>query len=90
LVNFNIAENNQESSFVSVFPNPVSADFSVAVPNGLIRQVTVTDLTGKVVRVFNNLNSGTTVLERGTIPAGMYILDVNTNTGRFSRRVVFK
>jgi hypothetical protein len=90
LVNFNIAESNQESSFVSVFPNPVSADFSVVIPNGLIRQVTVTDLTGKVVRVFNNLNSGTILLERGNIPAGMYILDVNTNTGRFSRRVVFK
>jgi hypothetical protein len=90
LANFSIAEANQESSQVSVFPNPVSADFSVAIQNEQIRRITVMDLAGKTIRVFDNLNAGTVTLDRGNIPAGVYVLEVSTQAGRFTRRVVFK
>ena len=90
LANFSIAEANQESSQVSVFPNPASADFSVAIQNEQIRRIAIMDLTGKTVRVFDNLNAATVNLDRGNIPAGVYVLEVSTQAGRFTRRVVFK
>jgi len=85
-----ISDIQKESSQLSVYPNPISANFSVTVLNQNIQSVKVIDLNGRTVQFYNNLNSGNVTLERGDIAAGTYILDVNTTNGRFTRKVIFK
>lgn len=84
-----VEENVLDNSKVNVYPNPVTANFSVTV-NGKVRSVSVLDLNGKLVRTWNNLNSGTATLERGDIAAGIYLVRITTESGEYARKVVFK
>lgn len=84
-----IDENAAGSNAVNVFPNPVTANFSVTVSKQ-VRSVSVLDLNGKLVRTWNNLNTNTATLERGDIAAGVYLVKITTDAGEYARKVVFK
>lgn len=73
-----IEESSKESSDIQVFPNPVTAASTLAFLGELQNQgtVTITDLTGRVVKRFANRPNLS--LEQKDFPPGMYIVLVET------------
>lgn len=81
---------NEASAGIAVYPNPVSANFSIDVKTDKLRSVTLMDLGGKPVKVWSNLNSNVSTLERGDVASGVYLVKVVTATGEFVRKVVLQ
>ena len=85
-----IAKSALNSASVSVYPNPVTAGFTVSISNEQVQSVSVMDMNGRVIRTWNNLNTDNAVIERGDIAAGVYLVKVKTKTGEAARQVIFK
>jgi len=75
---------------VSLFPNPVTENFTVTVTNQNVQSVTLIDINGKTVQTWNNLNTNNAVISRGSIAAGLYLAKIKTAQGETNRQVVFK
>ena len=75
---------------VSLFPNPVTENFTVTVTNQNVQSVTLIDINGKTVQTWNNLNTNNAVISRGSIAAGLYLVKIKTAQGETNRQVVFK
>lgn len=72
-----ITSTTSESSF-SAYPNPTSAAFTLAFNNGLDKQITVSDLTGKVVYSVNT-NVSSLSINLSEFANGMYNVKVVSN-----------
>ena len=71
---------------IKVFPNPVEGPLRIEVPDGLvIKDTELLNLEGREVKRFKK---GLTVLEVSDIPAGPYVLRINTSEGVFTEKVV--
>jgi Lysyl oxidase/Secretion system C-terminal sorting domain len=59
---------------VQVYPNPFtqSTTMEFTRPTGERFQLSLVDLTGKVVRDYGQINGNRVTIERGTLPAGLY------------------
>lgn len=85
-----VDNNTINGSAVSVYPNPVSENFTVTVTNQNVQSVTIIDINGKTVATFNNLNTGNAVISRENIAAGIYLVKIRTAQGEVARQVIFK
>lgn len=85
-----INNNTINSELVSLYPNPVTENFTVTVTGQNVQSVTVMDLNGRVIRTWNNLNTGNAVISRDNIAAGLYMVKVKTSEGEAVRQVIFK
>ena len=87
-VNIGVEENQQLSSFLSVYPNP-AGDFLFLdkVDEIEIEKVEVLDISGRIVKeyAFNNMSNKIDVQD---LPSGMYIVVVNSNKGVMSQKVI--
>ncbi len=71
---------------IEVFPNPVKGLLRIEVPDGLvIKDTELLNLEGREVKRFKK---GLTVLKVSDIPAGPYVLRINTSEGVFTEKVV--
>lgn len=69
--------------FVSIYPNPTSGDVTISLPNGVeVEEVAVQDMAGRIVKTATD--SRFSIAE---LPAGLYILQVHTNKGRFVQKL---
>lgn len=74
----------------AVFPNPVLENLTIQLSetNDMIQNITVIDMNGKIIRVLKDINSSSYILNRGGISSGTYIMNVTTQKGNFSHKVV--
>lgn len=71
---------------VSVYPNPSAGSFTIAMPHALkVKNISVYDLSGSVV--FQSTTPSSSVLVNG-LSSGMYILQVQTNEGVNTQKVI--
>jgi len=75
------------SAGVSVYPNPATDVVNVAVGSDN-SSVTLSDVTGAVVASANG--SGTVALSTANVPAGLYVVSVNSAAGTTTAKVVVK
>ena len=81
-----INEGEELKKKIKVFPNPVKGLLRIEVPDGLvIKDTELLNLEGREVKRFKK---GLTVLKVSDIPAGPYVLRVNTSEGVFTEKVV--
>ena len=81
-----IDEGGELKKNIKVFPNPVKGLLRIEVPDGLvIKDTELLNLEGREVKRFKK---GLTVLEVSDIPAGPYVLRINTSEGVFTEKVV--
>ncbi len=75
----------QQAFPVFVQPNPFSAQTTLYFANSGLEpmSVTLTDMTGKVRRTYTDMRSESVTLERGNLPAGLYLYTVQSS--RMSR-----
>jgi hypothetical protein len=67
----------------SVYPNPTSGEVNILLPEGIeIEQVALQDITGRIVKT---ATAGRVSV--ADLPGGLYILQVQTNAGRFVQKL---
>ncbi len=76
---------------VSVFPNPSASFVNIAAENGgnMIEGVTVTDLSGRQVKLVGGLKSANYRLDHADLSPGMYFLTISTSKGIVTQKVLF-
>jgi trimeric autotransporter adhesin len=78
------------STNLTVFPNPSQGAFRVTIGADLtVTRATLTDALGRTVAT-PTLTSGTTDVQLGALPAGVYSLRLLTNAGPLTRRIVIE
>ena len=76
-----ISEQKQPKVAVTtLYPNPAGESFTINVENNLTATAQITDITGKVLNVYN-LQTGTNTI-RHNLPKGMYIVTVKMSNGK--------
>ncbi|MFC2080787.1 choice-of-anchor Q domain-containing protein [Bacteroidota bacterium] len=66
------------SSAVKAFPNPFLTETIITFPNPSAEpyRMLLMDLSGKVIRIKENITSGKVLLKRGSLGKGMYIIEL--------------
>ncbi len=77
---------------VSVFPNPANTQVTIRSNNesGQIKSVRMFDVTGREVLYTSNLNTAAYQINRNDLIAGIYLVQVQTEKGRSSIKVIFE
>lgn len=93
-MNFNASlsvEENASNVNVNVFPNPVVGEATIEVNGALASVITVVDLAGKVVYT-TQASEGTSKVSFSTVnfAAGVYTVNVATNAGTVTKKMVVK
>ncbi len=55
-----------------------------------IRAISVYDLSGRIVRTVNSIDSNTYTLDRQTLASGLYIAEIHFDKGAVRRKVIFE
>lgn len=82
----NVSENNKEEKF-SVYPNPANNRITIAASSA-IRNVRMFDLTGKVMNSREGVNAASLNMDVAEYPAGVYFIQIDTENGRLTQRVI--
>ena len=83
--NFNNFELHQ------IYPNPFNDRTIIEFPNPLKEKYTlrVVDLSGKTVRIIQNITDSRVELEKGDLPSGIYFIELR-GADNFSRKVMIE
>lgn len=84
--NFNVEE--QIAASFSIFPNPVTNYINIqALSKTVANQILMTDASGRIVRVDNSTSTSTNI-DFSEYPAGLYLLTVVTDQGKFTKKII--
>ena len=77
---------------VSAYPNPANTQVTIRSNNGSgqIKSVRMFDVTGREVLSTSNLNTAAYQINRNELIAGIYLVQVQTEKGRSSIKVIFE
>jgi hypothetical protein len=77
---------------VSAFPNPANTNVTISsnTTSGQINSIRMFDVTGREVLYTSNLNTATYQINRNDLIAGIYLVQVQTEKGRSSIKVIFE
>lgn len=85
-----INENGNELMF-NMFPNPATDYVQIqSNNNSIIDQLQLCDLSGKVILLQKDLGVSKLIISLISIPKGIYLLTVNTNTGIHTKKLIVK
>lgn len=91
-VNLNTSTNELEETDyeLAVFPNPAKNEVQVLSQDANIQNIAVYDARGLMVLQLNTLNSTTERLNISNLAAGLYLIQVNTDKGMKTERLVVR
>ena len=78
-----------ETETISIYPNPTDGQLQINVTNSNINNIVVTDITGKVL-VEAAVNSDLAEIDLSSYPKGIYLVNVVTENGSYTEKVVLK
>ncbi len=81
----------EENNIVNydIFPNPYMENVTIKVDaNNTIQQVSVMDINGRKMLQKNNINTSQYVLNRDGISTGIYFIEVTTQKGIFTHKII--
>ena len=73
---------------ISFFPNPASDVLNINVGEITIKNLTILDLSGKILMVVNNINTGTNTIDVSSLTSGMYIIRFETEENIINDRFI--
>jgi hypothetical protein len=83
-------EQQLDAANVSVYPNPSASYVNIASDNGnLLESITVTDLSGRQVKVATGIKTTSYRLDHADLSPGMYFLTIHTRKGIVTQKVLF-
>lgn len=71
-----------------VYPNPAKETLNLVFPAAGVTNVKLSDLVGKEMIVRQVLNSSSVQLDIDALPAGIYLVEVSGNFGKFVKKIV--
>ncbi len=82
---FQLSTNDYALSQISIYPNPSAGIITINTPTGTeIESTTLYDLLGKVI----SNNSNNNQINLTNLPSGVYILNITTDKGSISKKVI--
>lgn len=79
---------NENEKEVSVFPNPVTDEFTIQFNKSETGNIYWKDVLGRVVRKNSFENKNQLMLEKSNLPSGIYLLDIETMNSSFTIKVL--
>lgn len=73
-----------------LYPNPFKDELFLSSENQTIKEVSIFDLSGKLVKTISNINSKSYRLEAGYLPTGNYVVSIKTEQGVEKYKVIKK
>lgn len=85
-------QNPDQQLAVFVQPNPFSDATTLffSNPNASAASIIVTDMTGRMVRSFQNIHDEEVTITRGNLTAGVYLFTIRTAAGAVSGKIMVK
>ena len=77
--------NDLGENLVAVYPNPVKDILTIAVQNTQIQNISILDITGKLVKQYTGI---TNTINVGELVSGVYFIAVNTDKGVYQSKFV--
>lgn len=74
---------------ISIYPNPTDGNLNISVSNGLISNIVVTDISGKVL-VEKTVNADQSEIDLSSYNKGIYLVKVVTENDSYIEKVVLK
>lgn len=74
----------------NVFPNPASNNISISSANNTINSYTITDVSGRTVIPLKQVSSLNTSLDISALNSGLYFVNIETDKGSFSKKIIKK
>jgi F5/8 type C domain/Secretion system C-terminal sorting domain/Fibronectin type III domain len=72
-----------------LFPNPASSYFMVAAGVEAIREITITDVSGRVIRQILNTNAAATItINSENLSGGIYIIQIATASAIYQQKLI--
>ena len=84
-----VIESTDSKSF-KIYPNPFKDELYLSSENQTIKEVSIFDISGKLVKTILNINSKSYRLEAGYLPTGNYIVSIQTEQGVEKYKVIKK
>lgn len=81
--------NGAEAGFM-IYPNPAKDQITVLSEGAELKNITVTDMTGRVVMKNSAVNKSSVRLDISQLAPGVYVVQGNTSKGNVSKRIVVK
>lgn len=73
---------------ISAYPNPILNELNLEFGNTKINAVTINDLFGKSIYINENIKTSKLNIDLKLLPKGLYILNLKTNKGEFSKKLL--
>lgn len=83
-------EGNDVAASLSLYPNPASEQLNIVAGSGIIRQVSIFNLSGVEVYSRGSLETGHLRLDVSSLPSGMYFARVSTGKGVATMKFVVR
>lgn len=73
-----------------VYPNPNSGSLMILSENNqtLIQSVTINDIAGRTIKVYNDINALEFAFDAGSLKAGIYVVSIHYSNKKVNKRVV--
>ncbi|MCF8257705.1 MAG: T9SS type A sorting domain-containing protein [Flavobacteriales bacterium] len=82
-----IDETGTKESMADIWPNPATTHITITSTKPLLT-VAVVDMLGRVLLSEGGESSNTKAIDLSHLPAGIYVVQVETEAGRWAQRVV--
>ena len=71
-------ENQNNWNELSIYPNPLNTSATITYPNSenKVYNLTLTNINGKTVRKINHITDNKIVIEKGSLPSGIYFIEL--------------
>lgn len=91
--NFTVTQvlSNQEfsESTISVYPNPAKNLVSVVnTGTGILQNIRITDLNGRVVKTIERLNVAETQIDIANLNTGIYFMEIQSDQGKVIKKII--
>lgn len=80
--------NKVPSNLPKIYPNPTDKQIHFKNLKNRIKNITITDITGKIIREKNNIQSNTVNISK--LKRGIYIFQIKTGNKTFRRKIIKK
>jgi hypothetical protein len=77
-----IIENNNT---ISIYPNPSNGEFNIAASSNELSDLTVKDITGKIV--ISKVFSSNAIINLNNYAKGVYVVDIKNKKGTFTQKI---
>ena len=75
----------ENSNTISIYPNPSNGEFNIAASSNELSDLTVKDITGKIV--ISKVFSSNTIINLNNYGKGVYVVDIKNKNGIFTQKI---